>query len=64
MIVNTPDMAIGFLAGKEFDDDSYNRNPAYFTIEGKRKIKYYDIDTEGFSEATRDLYLVDSNPTW
>ena len=44
-IVNTPNMAIGFLSGKEFDDTSYNRNPAYFDIVGKRKIKYYDIDT-------------------
>lgn len=57
-------MAIGFLFGTEFDNDSYNRNSSYFQIVGKRKIKYYDIDTEGFSESTRDLYLVDSNPSW
>lgn len=33
-------------------------------IVGKRKIKYYDIDTQGFTEATRDLYLLDSSPDW
>lgn len=57
-------MAIGFLSGKELSDTSYNRNSSYFDIIGKRKIKYYDIDTQGFSEATRELYLIDKKPEW
>lgn len=57
-------MAIGFLSGKELNDATYNFDTSYLEIIGKRKIKYYDVDTQGFTEASRDIYLVPSNPDW
>ncbi|EAR96721.1 transmembrane protein, putative (macronuclear) [Tetrahymena thermophila SB210] len=64
LVINNPDLAIGFLSGKELNDFRYNNDTSYFEIVGKRKIKYYDVDTQGFTEASRDLYLQLEDPDW